>query len=111
MRCCRSGSNEEVTTAQNISGSDFAAVVYFPRIPADKSGMYLPRHIFAIQRMPPEIARAWPTISCCNWCRTTPTYFIRYRIPPRAAKRFELACAEHAREPSKQTRLGLEGAT
>jgi hypothetical protein len=73
--------------------------------------MHLPRHIFTIQRMTPEIARAWDSTKRCNWCSNAPEYFIRYRVPPRSAKRFELACGEHAREASKQTGLGLEGST
>lgn len=71
--------------------------------------MYVPPHVYSIEQMTPAMARIWPATSCCNWCGNAPTYFIWCRIPPGSIKDFELACAEHAREASKQTGLGLEG--
>ena len=109
MRCCWPSFIEKVPPQSKTSGSDFSAEIYLVVVPADNSGMHLPRHIFAIERMPPDVLCAWAVNNHCRWCSNTPEFFIRYRIPPRNAKRFELACIQHAREASSRTGYSFKG--
>jgi hypothetical protein len=72
--------------------------------------MHLPPRVVSIERMTPAVARAWAVTHACEWCPEPPAYFVRFRVPPRGAKKFKLACLEHAKEASAQTGLGLEDA-